>query len=71
MTLLPHGCRISMFYSLTFLANICIYFLFYDISLFSEVFIDNSKYANWIISISYHPMKELCLTFDLIASLNV
>ena len=51
-----------------------LYLLFYNFSLFSEIFISIDEYANQIINLyimPFHPMKVLYLSFNLLASLIV
>ena len=44
---------------------------FHDFSLISNIFINIHEYANWIICISEHWMKVLCLKLQLVPSLKV
>ena len=44
---------------------------FYDVSLFSYVFINIHEYANLIICISEHRMKVLCHNIQLVPGLKV
>ena len=44
---------------------------FHDFSLISNIFINIHENANWIICISEHWMKVLCLNIQLVPSLEV
>ena len=48
-----------------------IYCVFYDFPLIFKVFINIHEYANWVICISGHGIKGICLTFNLVPRLVV
>ena len=45
--------------------------VFYDIPLIFKVFINIHEYANEVICISGHRIKDICLTFSLVPRLVV
>ena len=53
------------------LAEICLFIVFYDFYLFFKVFINIHEYANKIICMSEHGVKDHCLSFNLVPSLAV